>query len=281
VLPEQAHAGRNRVVLELDSDEIHQTVSLLRHVLAAARDGHGQATASGQREGQATHNKAVPAPRAPAALPASSASSSALPLMQMARTWNSPPAEHQNVAVSALSWHQSADCLEGRGDAHAGWLFSASKGCLNLWECQPGGGVGGEPGLSLMHCQAISHRPTCLEVDASSSTLLTAAADARSGAEPAAVCRHTLRTLDFMSMAGALKPPKPIGGGKLSPGAPLLAHHCRPVAVLWMDASLWVMAKISASWPSTEQQCRHRPVTPASKATGDACPRAVHFTSPL
>jgi hypothetical protein len=63
-----------------------------------------------------------------------------------------------------------------------------------------------------MHCQAVSHRATSLDVEPSSQVLMAGAADARSGAEPAAVSLFTLRTFDLMSMVGQLRPPKPIGG---------------------------------------------------------------------
>ena len=131
--------------------------------------------------------------------------------------------------MSALAWRQCVEGLSGGGDAHAGWLFSAARRVLNLWECEPGGGVGGEAALSLMHSQATSIRATSMDVDADSGTLLAAAADARGGADAAAVCLHTLRPTDFMFMLGALKMPKPLGGGKAhTQGAPLIAVSLSP-----------------------------------------------------
>lgn len=47
------------------------------------------------------------------------------------------------------------------GDGHGGWLISASKSVLNLWECNLGGGGGGDAPLqvrndatTVLHLQA-------------------------------------------------------------------------------------------------------------------------------
>lgn len=218
VLPDAARVGHNRAELELDGDELRVTLSLLKQVLGAARGALPTARAS--------HAPSQPAPAAPPQMPkverapppavSSYASeptgSEPVPPLPLVRTWSSSPGEHQNLPVTALSWHQAVGSLESWGDAHAGWLFSASRGCINVWECQPGGGIGGEPAMTLLHGQAVSIRATSLDVEPSSQVLLAAAADVRSGTEPAAVCVYTLRGMDFMSMGGQLLPPKPIGG---------------------------------------------------------------------
>ncbi len=249
-LPDAVRSGRNRCTLELDADELSTTLTLLTQALAAAQSGAAPAPAPGLAAvASSVQSLRVSAPPAAAApQPAqqtqtqqqtqqqsSTARASAAPTslaslaMTWSCTWSSPAAEHQHAPISAMTWQQSVDGLAGGGDAHAGWLFSASRGCLNLWECSPSGGVGGEPALNLMHSQAIALRPTCLDVDSASDLLLAAAADARGGAEPAGVSLHTLRPNDFMSMVGGLKPPKPLGGGKAhTQGAPALVVSLSP-----------------------------------------------------
>ena len=218
-LPDTPHVGHNSCVLELDATELGVTVVLLKRVLEAARGATAAATVSPPTPAvmrQPPVERHVPVSSStfssPSAERADPSGAEPVPPLPLVRTWSSQPAEHQNLPVTALSWHQTAGSLESSGDAHAGWLFSASRGCINLWECQPGGGIGGEPALSLMHCQAVSHRATMLDVEPSSMVLLAGAADVRSGADSAAVCLYTLRTFDLMSMVGQLRPPKPIGG---------------------------------------------------------------------
>jgi len=138
-------------------------------------------------------------------------------------TWSSAPAEHSGQPVSALSWQATLPSFGEGGDAHAGWLFSAARGALNLWECSPSHGVGGEAALTLMHAQSLPFRATLLEVDSHCQLLLAGAADARSGLERAAVTVHSLSPADFMGMGGAIKPAAPLGGAAPPPGTPLLA----------------------------------------------------------
>jgi len=45
----------------------------------------------------------------------------------------SDAADHGKGSVTAVTYVQSMPGLPG-GEGHAGWLVSASKGVLNLWE---------------------------------------------------------------------------------------------------------------------------------------------------
>jgi hypothetical protein len=95
----------------------------------------------------------APPPAPPAAAPyAYGGGISAPPSASWQRVWRADPSEHSNAAVSALFWRSGYDSLPG-GDGHAGWLVSATKGLLNLWECSPSAGVG-EPAVTVMHAQA-------------------------------------------------------------------------------------------------------------------------------
>jgi hypothetical protein len=158
-LPDAPHVGNNHVVLDLDADELGVTVGLLKQVLAAARGAPPT-----QRVSPPPVERPAPAPSSTFSSPSARADPSGaepVPPLPLVRTWNSPPAEHQNLPVTALSWHQTAGSLDSSGDAHAGWLFSASRGCINLWECQPGGGVGGEPVSCACMCLQSITRSAC------------------------------------------------------------------------------------------------------------------------
>ena len=56
--------------------------------------------------------------------------------------------EHNRHPVTAMLYSSSYQGLAD-GDGHAGWLVSASNRLLNLWECNAGGGVAGEPSLQV------------------------------------------------------------------------------------------------------------------------------------
>jgi hypothetical protein len=47
--------------------------------------------------------------------------------------WASDPDEHLHKPVTALAYVSRLPGLPG-GDGHSGWLVSASRGLLNLWE---------------------------------------------------------------------------------------------------------------------------------------------------
>ena len=53
--------------------------------------------------------------------------------------WRTGADEHSNDAVQAMAYAPLLDGLPG-GDGHGGWLVSASKNLLNLWECNAGRG---------------------------------------------------------------------------------------------------------------------------------------------
>lgn len=55
--------------------------------------------------------------------------------------WRTDAADHSGDAVTAMAYARSYEGLPG-GDGHAGWLVSASRGLLNLWECSASGGRG-------------------------------------------------------------------------------------------------------------------------------------------
>jgi hypothetical protein len=64
------------------------------------------------------------------------------------RCWVTAAEEHNRHPVTAMLYSSSYQGLAG-GDGHAGWLVSASNRLLNLWECNAGGGVAGEPSLQV------------------------------------------------------------------------------------------------------------------------------------
>ena len=51
--------------------------------------------------------------------------------------WSSDRVEHDGNDVSALTYVPFVDGLN-RDSTHGGWLLSASKQLINLWECSPG-----------------------------------------------------------------------------------------------------------------------------------------------
>ena len=55
--------------------------------------------------------------------------------------WRTDASDHGGDAISAMAYSPSFQGLPG-GDGHAGWLVSASRGLLNLWECSASGGRG-------------------------------------------------------------------------------------------------------------------------------------------
>ena len=61
--------------------------------------------------------------------------------------WRTDGGDHGGHPVSALAYAPRIAGLPG-GDGHAGWLVSASRQLLNLWECSASAGKG-EPSLQV------------------------------------------------------------------------------------------------------------------------------------
>jgi len=83
-----------------------------------------------------------------------------------------------------MSYCPQIDGLPG-GDGHAGWLVSASRQILNLWECSPGGGggPGGLPSVMVLHTQMTDFLSTCLAVEPALQLMFGASADTRGTAQ--------------------------------------------------------------------------------------------------
>lgn len=84
--------------------------------------------------------------------------------------WQTDAADHMGDPIASMAYTPAVTGLPG-GDGHAGWLFTASRGLLQLWECSRGGSHE-EPGLTMMHSQAIDYFPVCMEVERGSAALL-------------------------------------------------------------------------------------------------------------
>ncbi|PSC73489.1 WD40 repeat [Micractinium conductrix] len=103
------------------------------------------------------------------------------------------------------------------GSGHAGWLISAGRGLLNLWEASPSGGRSGEPALLCMHSQGTTFTSVCLDADRGSQMLLGASVES-SGAECV-----TASSLDVESLlAPKARFPMPHNGTR-APGRNCLA----------------------------------------------------------
>ena len=64
--------------------------------------------------------------------------------------WRTDSSDHGGHAVTALAYAPVLAGLPG-GDGHTGWLISASRQLLNLWETSASGGKG-EPSLQARCC---------------------------------------------------------------------------------------------------------------------------------
>ncbi|KAI8476077.1 MAG: WD40-repeat-containing domain protein [Monoraphidium minutum] len=74
--------------------------------------------------------------------------------------------DHGGNPIAALSWVPRLPGLPG-GDGHMGWLISSGRSLVNLFECNAGGSVKGEPSLMLMHAQEVDFSCSRLAVEPS------------------------------------------------------------------------------------------------------------------
>ncbi|KAK9819406.1 hypothetical protein WJX81_008395 [Elliptochloris bilobata] len=131
--------------------------------------------------------------------------------------WRTDAADHSGDAVTAMAYSPSYEGLPG-GDGHAGWLVTASRGLLNLWECSASGGRG-EASLTVMHSQAVEDSCVALAPERAANLLLSAGAHLRTGAAGVsllAMCPEE----GYLAPRGRLPlPPLPPGGGSAPPPA--------------------------------------------------------------
>lgn len=215
-LPPTATVGRFRAHLSLDASELAQVTSLFR--AAASTPLAATPPPPLQPVYAAPPPPFLPAPTLapPPSQLVPSRSFTAEPDWAWRRVFSADPAEHNNEAVAAVLWRASVPDLPG-GDGHAGWLVSAGRGVLNLWECSASGGKGGEPSVMLMHAQLTAGLTAhALAADEGTATLLAACADGRQAGVAALYRLRGGGTL--LGRKGALPAPPPTGGAMPAPG---------------------------------------------------------------
>ena len=205
-LPPTAAVGRFRAHLELSAAELAQVTSLLRAAAATASPPPSPAPPL----------LPPPSPAPPPPAPAAPRAVAPEPDWAWRLVFSADAAEHNGEAVAAVLWRASVPDLPG-GDGHAGWLVSAGRGVLNLWECSASGGRGGEPSVMLMHAQLTAGLTAhSLAADEGSATLLAACADGKGGGVAGLYRLRGGATL--LGRKGALPAPPPAGGAMPAPG---------------------------------------------------------------
>lgn len=116
--------------------------------------------------------------------------------------WTTPAAEHNLDRVRAMVYSQSLEGLmEGEDDS--GWLLSASRNLLNLWQSTCNDHQTSEATLQLKHSQSIEFVLEDMDIDASAKLLLGAFTDPRDGCPCISVC--SLDDETFLNYQGMIR----------------------------------------------------------------------------
>ncbi|GMH40066.1 hypothetical protein BSKO_07970 [Bryopsis sp. KO-2023] len=121
-------------------------------------------------------------------------------------SWRTDPLDHNNSAVTAMVYCPDLPGLPAM-DGSTGWLVSASPKLLNLWGCNPHGGVGGEPSLQLLHSQEVVFESLDLAAEPNMSTMLIASMDRSE--KRSCVSLHSLSGEDMLAPKGQFVIPPP------------------------------------------------------------------------